>query len=254
VKVISLQETQQQSGSGVRESQEKAANDRNLVIVTAILAAIGFLQLLVFGYQALQLRKTVAAAAAQSQDMKLTITQASRSAAAMETVAQHIEISAAAATASVSSINRQMRAYLCAVIGGAVYQDRPNNLRFQASPSIINAGLTPAYKVFFRVKAAVLPVPLPTDFAFPLPAEPTGGALIGPRQPMSVSPIVDNFCDDSEVEKIKRGEGKALYAWGVVEYEDVFRESHYTQFSQIYTWLPDGKIWGYYTPNHNDAT
>jgi hypothetical protein len=48
VKVISLQETQQQSGSGVRESQEKAANDRNLVIVTAILAAIGFLQLLVF--------------------------------------------------------------------------------------------------------------------------------------------------------------------------------------------------------------
>lgn len=254
VKVLPPQQTLEESVRNATESREKATNDRNLVIVTAILAAIGFLQLLVFGYQATQLRKTVEAAAGQSEDMKRTVTEASRSAAAMEKVAEHIEISAAAATASVSSINQQMRAYLCAVIGGATYQERPKNLRFQASPQIINAGLTPAYRVFFRINAAILPVPLPKDFAFPLPAERNGGPLVGPRQSMAVSPVVRDFCGDSEVDKIKRGEGQALYAWGIIEYEDVFRNQQYTKFCQIYTWLPDGKIWGYYTENHNEAT
>ena len=72
---------------------------------------------------------------------------------------------------------------------------------------------------------------------------------------MTVSPMVEGFCDDSEVEQIKRGTGgKALYAWGVIDYHDVFGESQRSNFGQIYTWLVDGKVWGYYTERHNDAT
>jgi len=92
-----------------------------LVIFTGMLALIGFLQLLVFGDQAIQLRRTVQTALGQSEDMKKTIAEASRSATAMEEVAKHIETSSAAATASVSSIRQQMRAHLCPIIGGAIY-------------------------------------------------------------------------------------------------------------------------------------
>jgi hypothetical protein len=216
VKVVPTPKTQEEIAQEVEDRKQKAANDTNLVVATFILAGIGALQLFVFGYQAVQLRKTVQAAVGQSAAMERYITEANRSATAMEKVAVHIETSSKAGTASLSSINQQMRAYLCAVIDKGLYQDRTNNIKFQASPSIINAGLTPAYKVFFRSRAAILPLPLPKDFMFPLPKEAVGGSVIGPRQNINISPIVEGFCDDSEVESIKRASGgKALYAWGM---------------------------------------
>jgi hypothetical protein len=49
-------------------------------------------------------------------------------------------------------------------------------------------------------------------------------SIISPRQIITVSPIVEDFCDDSEVEGIKRAaQGKALYAWGIFTYEDTAR-------------------------------
>jgi|SRR5436309_15228673 len=149
-----------------------------------------------------------------------------------------------------------MRAYLCVVIGTAIYQEREKNLKFQAIPSIVNAGLTPAHKVSFRASAAILPHPLPAGFTFPLPATTSGTSVIGPRQNITVSPAVEDFCDDSEIEGIKTGtQGKLLYTCGVFTYEDIFGNPQFTRFCQIYTWLADGKTtWGYYADRHNDAT
>jgi hypothetical protein len=75
------------------DRKEKSANDRHLVIGTFILGAVGVLQLLVFGYQAIQLRKTVVAASGQSE--------------AMERAIVHIGSSAEAAKASVEAMQRQ---------------------------------------------------------------------------------------------------------------------------------------------------
>src|SRR5260370_27718609 len=188
--------------------------------------------------------------------MEKSVEEAKRAAAAMETIAQEIAVSSKAATASVSAIGQQMRAYICVVIGSAVYQERTKNLRFQAVPSVVNAGLTPAHKVSFQADAAILPIPLPEDFTFPLPDNPGGTSMIGPRPNIVVSPSVKDFVDDTEVEAIKSGgQGKGLYTWGIFTYEDIFGKSQYTKFCHLYTWLADGKTtWGYYEKRHNDAS
>ncbi len=180
----------------------------------------------------------------------------SRSASAMESVAEKIAVSTEAARESVSAINKQMRAYICVVIGSALYQERAKNIKFQAIPSIVNAGLTPAHKVSFQADAAILPVPLPEDFAFPLPDTTSGTSVIGPRQNITVSPDVKDFVDDTEVEGIKSGhQGKGLYTWGIFTYEDIFGNPQYTKFCHLYTWLGDGKTtWGYYAKHHNEAS
>ncbi len=179
-----------------------------------------------------------------------------RSASAMEKVADKIAVSAEAATASVSAINQQMRAYISVVIGSATYQERTKNLKFQAIPSVINAGLTPAHKVSFKAGAAILPNPLPDDFDFPLADSISGMQVIGPRQNITVAPIVGEFVDDAEVDAIKSGaQGKALFAWGIFNYEDIFGTPQYTKFCHIYTWFADGKtVWGYYASRHNEAS
>lgn len=265
VRQLPAPKTDEESTEEARDRAEKAANDRKLVEFTGslvnatwVLGGIGILQLFVFSYQAYQLRVTVHAAAEQSESMERSITEANRLATAMEGVSKDIAISAKAATESVAALKertaQQMRAYLCAVVGSGVYQERTKNLKFQVQTLIVNAGHTPAHKVAFRANAGILPLPLPDAFTFPLPGEAMGASVLGPQQNMSLNPIVDDFCNDGDVEKIKRADGEALYAWGIVTYEDVFGKPQETKFCQILTWLPDGKIYGYYIGRHNDAT
>jgi hypothetical protein len=292
VKEIPIAKTQEESAQEAKDRQKKASNDRNLVIATYILAGIAALQLFVFGYQAIQLKRTVKAAGEQVKDMKRAIAEASRSAAAMEEVSKHIEISletaaqqsesmkesvkeaarlasamemvskemslsSKAAMESVVALRertaQQMRAYLCVIVGGGDYQDRAKNYKFASRPMLINAGHTPAHKVSYKAKAAILPVPLPEDFAFPLTEVSIGAALVGPQQNATLGGIVDDFCDDKEVEDVKIGKGKALYIWGIVDYEDVFGESHFTKFCQSTHFGPDGKVFGFFLPKHNEA-
>jgi len=265
VKQIPIPKTNVESAEEAKDRAEKVANDRKLVEFTGslvnatwVLGAIGILQLLVFSYQAYQLRVTVHAAAEQSESMERSIAEANRLASAMENVAKDISISAIAATESVAALKertaQQMRAYLCAVVGSGVYQERAKNLKFQVQTLIVNAGHTPAHKVAFKANAGILPFPLPDTFAFPLPGEAIGASVVGPQQNIHLNPIVEDFCSDGEVERVKRADGEALYAWGIVTYEDVFGKSQETKFCQILTWLPDGKIYGYYIGRHNDAT
>jgi hypothetical protein len=110
-----------QAAQEAQDRANKAANDANLVnfthqlvIATFALAAIGVLQLLVFGYQARKLSQTVKAAGEQSQAMERHIDQAERSAKAMETIASVINFGNLAI----------MRSYLTVVIGSATYQEK----------------------------------------------------------------------------------------------------------------------------------
>jgi hypothetical protein len=68
--------------------------------------------------------------------------------------------------------------------------------------------------------------------------------------------VVLNRCSSKQridVAVIKDGSEKALFVWGQITYDDVFGKEHHTKFGQSLVWLPDGKIFGYYTPGQNDA-
>jgi hypothetical protein len=204
----------------------------------------------------------------QADDMKASIAEASRSAAAMEKVAESIAVSAGAATESVATskeiaarqklaVEMQMRAYLTVVIGGeAFYQERDKGIKFEARPLIVNSGHTPAREVTYRIKADILPVSLPPNYSFPIPEEIKGGSAIGPHQNATMmGAILDGFVADQDVADIRFATGqKAFYVWGVVNYVDAFNNKWETTFGQIIFWRRDGNVYGSYVRNHNDAT
>jgi len=196
----------------------------------------------------------------QAQDMQRSIAESARAASAMEEVAKHFADNVATFRERSS---QQMRAYVGVNIGSGTYQDRVNGLKFAGRPMMVNNGSTPAHEVKFRIAADILPLPLPDDFAFPLPEEAKGGAPLNPQQTFTIQGVVRDFCDDAEVIDIMRGRGqRALYVWGVVTYEDVFGELRSTRFSQIITWIQTrdqlGRIQevisGFFTNQHNEST
>ncbi len=135
-----------------------------------------------------------------------------------------------------------------------MYQDRVNGIYFQASANLVNSGPTPAAKVRHKTIAGILPVPLPKETELPLPGEYAGEDMIPPHQSRTISYKLPDFCNDADVADIKRGNGKGLYIWGFVSYEDAFEQPHETKFCHLLTWLPDGKIWGYYASGRNTMT
>jgi hypothetical protein len=140
----------------------------------------------------------------------------------------------------------QLRAYLSVVIGTAVYQD--DRLNFEAKPTIINNGNTPAKNVRYRIKADVFTDSVAAGYTFLEPPEvPKSQSSIGPRENRMMSAVLNHRVSDGEVEDIKHGKGKALWVWGVVHYDDVFDKPHVTQFCQRLTWLmDDSTIYGFY--------
>lgn len=207
-----------------------------------------------------QTDKLIAENIAQSKSMEKSVAEAARLAGAMERIAGDIAVSSKAAVDSVAALRertaQQMRAYVTVNIGTAVYQERNKGLRFEGKPLLINTGHTPARNVSFRTSAAILEAPLPGDFTFPFTTEIQSTATVGAGQNAVLSGIVEDFVDDAEVEDIKIGKAKrCLFVWGIVTYEDIFGESHYTKFCQSLFWQLDSKgVYGYYYPKHNDST
>jgi hypothetical protein len=232
----------------------KFVEDHNTVIV-----AIGTLALAVFTWSLW--RATLGmlrVASEQSADMKRSIAESSRASCAMEEVAKHMAVSAKAAIDSVVAVRertaQQMRAYISVLVGRGFYQERGRNIKFEAQPVMLNSGHTPAYRVSYRAKAAILPVPLPDNFTFPRPESADTGAVLGAQQNFIMNAVVDSFCGDAEVETIKGGNGKALYVWGIVTYDDIDGVNRETKFCQCITWLPNGQIHGYHLHRHTNAT
>jgi len=176
-----------------------------------------------------------------------------------------MEISAKAATVASENVvivtrraAQQMRAYLSVRINGGAYQNRAANVRFAVNPMLINTGQTPAYKVGYVAKAAVLPFPLADDFSFSQLDQPRRiFGLLAPQQNMIMSAFVEGtFFSDAEAEEIKRGRGRRVYIWGTVIYEDVIGEQRSTNFAHSIFWLslPNEPIYGNYADRHNEAS
>jgi hypothetical protein len=249
VKTLPSVKTQAEAEQDANDHKEKSTNDWHVVELTGVPAVIAFLQLLVYTYQAKKLRETVQSAGEQAEAMERHIGEAARSADAMEKIANTIQTG-----------NRAIiRAYLTVVIGTAVYQERrpeQGDLRFEARPNLVNTGNTPARKVrIMRRKAGILPVPLPVNFDFPLPDDdPTqGDAVVGAHLTYMMNTVVDDFVENALVPAVKEGTGQGLYVWGLVTYEDIFGERHFTKFAQHLYWLSNNTVMGFYIPGQNDA-
>jgi hypothetical protein len=160
VKIIPTPKTPAEIAQETEESQTKASNDGRLAIFTGLLVLVGLLQLLVFGYQALKLKETVAAAVQQSSDTKSIIAESARTAKAMEDVATHFDRSVTQAEESTTKFQERMavqtRAYLCLQVGGAFFQET-GKIKFEARPLIINAGSTPAHRYPLRLMLPFCP-------------------------------------------------------------------------------------------------
>ncbi|MBO9545249.1 hypothetical protein [Caulobacter sp.] len=177
-------------------------------------------------------------------------------------IVESVEVSKSVAASQRIFGKTQLRAYVAVLIGDAIYQDG-KGLRFEARPALMNTGHTPARNLRWRIRAAILPVPLPKDFRFPLGPHREGNALLPPGHTFSISAVIDGFVDESEIENIKKNHGKALYVWGCLSYQDLFKRTHRTTFAQQLWWRKAGKpeesgaipeiIQGWYLSEHNKA-
>jgi len=154
VKEYPAPRTPEEAAAEKRDHDEQRANDRNMVAWTRVLAAVGVLQLLVFGYQALKLRETVIG----SED---AIKASQRSAkAAEESLAKSDEMLSHAREAAVharESEKRVERAYVFAGIESLEFSE--DNANLLVGVTVINAGKTPAEIKEFAHGFIYYPIP-----------------------------------------------------------------------------------------------
>jgi hypothetical protein len=177
----------------------------------------------------------------QSDEMRASIAEASRSATAMQDVATAVAADARAAEQSLAVYKdanvRQMRAYLTVGLGSVVQQDPTTNYRFEVRMTLENVGNTPAYNVRSVARAAVLPIPLPSDFQMPALDQKAPTNVIGPHQNFILTGIADRIYPSEDVDEIKNGLKEHLYVYGAITYDDAFGQSRHTNFCQAILWL-----------------
>jgi hypothetical protein len=166
------------------------------------------------------------------------------------------------AIASADSASRlELRAYVGVTVGTGCFQDRDKGIKFEATPTLTNTGKTPAHKVRYRANAAALREPLPDNYVFAPGQNDMGEYIVGVNNPMIIHIVVDDYCDQQDVASIMAGtDGRALYCWGKITYEDVFGDRHETDFCHRLFFYPDGdkpetfRVGGTYLPGRNKAT
>jgi hypothetical protein len=225
-------------------------------IITAIFTVVLAVSTLLLWKETRDLRDF---AQEQSNDMKASIAEAARSATAMQEVATAVAANTKAANEglglSKDANARMMRAYLNIGFGGVINQDKTTNYCFEVRMILQNNGNTPAYKVRNIARVSLLPVPLPSDFDFPLAPLSGGGSVgvLGPHQNFILNPVADQIYSDEDVHDIQFGGAKQLYVYGTVTYEDAYGVERHINFSQRIAWLKGGNFLAFNTPAHNDS-
>ena len=175
-------------------------------------------------------------------------------------VAQNTETNRQIADSQQKYATLQLRAYISVKIGHAIFQDREGNLRFEAKPTLVNSGQTAAKSITHRIRAAILPSPLPDSFEFETAPIAGRDGFIPPHEDRIISAVVDDFIDDGSVHHIMARMGRGLYVWGKITYTDEFDIERETIFGQSLFWIPNSKegegpiIMGNYIPGMNNAT
>ena len=207
---------------------------------------IGAVQAIVFGVQADRLRQTIEKmdeiAKGQTADMRASIKEAGRAAAAMEQVATATAANVSSLQKSVALNQSIVRAYLGVGFNRATFQD--DHLRFEGQATLVNHGTTPAYDVTFKAASKIVPYPVPDDFDFPLSDADAGrsSSLIAPHAPQKlITRNVPERVPPEEVDSIRHlgpNTRRCFLMYGVVDYRDAFGEKRYTKFAFVIHWIP----------------
>ena len=188
--------------------------------------------------------------AQQGRDVQASIAEATRSARAMEGIAESMASNVESVRESVG-ISReiadtqklvtelQSRAYLSVAFNTALFQDA--NHVFEVQAIMHNRGNTPAYDVTFSAVAGIIAAPIPDDFEFPLPDNSAGASVsfLAPGTHKLITRSVLGRVHDDEVNSIKRDTPpRCLAMWGVVRYRDAFEKSRQLRFAFSVGWIP----------------
>jgi hypothetical protein len=244
VKVLPTEKTEDERAQETADRTDKSSADWWLVRLTGALAGVGILQFLaligqaiVFRVQANALRESVdltrEVAGRQERDMQASITEAGRSAGAMEHVADGI---AKMADDQREFWKLQMRPYIALVDPGFIPQNRATPYFAEAQLTMINTGHTPAHNIRFAAYLKVLPVVLPEDFDFAIrPNEIIVSGHINPGQRLFFRRNVGGLLGDDEYDAIIQGRSmQRIYLYGTIFFDDAFGDAHYTEF--LFLW------------------
>jgi len=208
--------------------------------------------------QLAEFRNSLRIADQHAGHMASSVDEAARAASAMEMVAEsfrkNTEVVAEMAISQRDFGQRHLRAYLSAIFGTVVPQDDSTKWRTEVRLVLVNNGSTPAYDVYYKANAQVLPFPLPEHFDFPIPDPPqTSASVIGPHQNIIMSCPLPNLLNKSEIDEYTQGVTKRVYMWGIAYYKDAFGIDRTTKFCQNILWLRGGGMMGVNTRRHNEA-
>jgi hypothetical protein len=252
------------------KKQESSAHDKNdmstdwWTIWSTIVMALATLAIAYLGYRqwrTLQAHHSVMDrqagyirdALAQTQ---ASIAQATRASQAMEGIAASMAANVESVRETVR-INREIaarqklitelqgRAYLAILFDSMLPQNSATGVRFQPTLRIENRGGTPAYNIRFTITADVVPFPLRDDFAFALPAEPTGfSSNIAQGLHKVITAVVPRLYPDVEATQIALGfGGQRVIAWGIVSYRDAFNLERFSRFGLTFYAVGGGAKW-----------
>jgi hypothetical protein len=166
-----------------------------------------------------------------------------------------------AIVSSEASSKAQLRAYLGVMIATGSYQERDKGIKFDGSPVLENTGKTPAHNVRYRNNVAIIKEPIPPGYIFSPGQNEIGPYVLGIHLPVVMATVMDDFCDQQDVASIMKGtEGRALYCWGKILYDDAFGESHETEFCHRMFFVENSEkpgtynVRGNYVAGRNKAT
>jgi hypothetical protein len=252
-----------------KDRAERFAADRNAASTNHWLIGIGIvqsvvfsLQLIAFVFQARRLNQTVRLAREQSNDMRRSIKHAARGARAMEAVADAMVANTKSTTDLLalqrSVFTKQLRAYLIPLLGAHIAEDATKNYKHEIQVVIKNGGATPAHAIRAIFRIRVLPIPLPADADLDIPEILDDGAdsygFLTSQDTFYVRAWLDDYLSDEDNTAIKTQQGKALYAFGVIRYKDIFDEERQTKFCKMIGWLSSGAANWISVPGRSTAT
>jgi hypothetical protein len=224
-------------------------HDKSIVAIFTVVLAISTIGLWV-STNALwkagerQLEHAQSVAVANSANVSASITEAARTASAMEVVANAI----------IDNGQRQLRAYLAVLPGDSIWQT--DALKFEFHPIIRNNGFTPATDVVVISKTIFHAHPLPEvfDFSLSVIGEPSIGT-IGSQQSNFAITFLDRMLTPEEIDELKIPDGRRLTVYGEVSYKDIFSRGWKTNFCFWVAWgEKDIRPSWMTTRRHNDAT
>ncbi|MBE3039270.1 MAG: hypothetical protein IMZ62_10720 [Chloroflexi bacterium] len=253
VKVVPTPKTQEQTTDEEADREQQSSTNRWTIRLTVILALIGFGQLCVYALQARRLRETVVKmdeiARSQTQDIRDSIHEATRAAAAMERMAEAAKETADAAFASAMltdallATNREIeRAYVTmshappGLYGAALIEratpGAATTRDISVSVKIANRGNTPATVTATSLTFWISNEPLPDTPPYADNAKPIRVSLVRD----SSFHIFENLSmDTSGIEDISTSSTLKLYVFGYVDYLDKFGRRHRAGYARVYS-------------------